>query len=208
MPTSYTQALHGLDLVGVFAFALSGGLVAVRKGLDVFGVLVLAGVTALGGGVVRDVVLQVRPVGLSDGQLLLTAALAGFVAFGYAHVVQRLSRVVLTVDAVGLATFMTAGTIKALAEHAPPLEAVLVGLITAVGGGMMRDVLAGVVPEVLRTGLYALPALAGGALLVLAQALDVDGPWPVALCATFIFVVRMASLRWRWSAPRPPRSTL
>lgn len=206
MLNSYPQALLGLDLVGVFAFALSGGLVGVRKGLDIFGLLVLACVTALGGGVMRDVVLDVPPVGLTDWRLVLAAVLAGLVAFGYAHVVQRLSKLVLTFDAVGLATFAIAGTVKALSLDAPALEAVLVGLMTAVGGGMIRDVLAGVVPEVLRTQLYAVPALAGSALLVVLTSLEVTGPLPSVACAAFVFTVRMAALRWRWSAPRPPRS--
>ncbi|AKT52014.1 trimeric intracellular cation channel family protein [Arsenicicoccus sp. oral taxon 190] len=205
MRTTYTQALLGLDIVGVLAFALSGGLVGVRKGLDLFGVLVLACVTALGGGIVRDVILDVTPANLTDWRLVLAAVLAGSVAFGYAHLVQRFSRVLLTMDAVGLATFMLAGTLKALGRGAPALEAVLVGLVTAVGGGILRDVLAGVVPEVLRTGLYALPALAGGALLAGAYALELDGPWTIVGCAAFIFVVRMAALRWRWSAPTSPR---
>ncbi|WP_407568305.1 TRIC cation channel family protein [Arsenicicoccus dermatophilus] len=205
MLASHPAVLLGLDLLGVFAFALSGGLVAVRKGLDVFGVQVLACVTALGGGVARDVVLDVRPVGLSDWRLVLTAVLAGFVAFGYAHGVQRFAKVVLTMDALGLATFMTAGTLKALELGAPALEAVLVGLMTAVGGGMMRDVLAGVVPEVLRTQLYAIPALAGGAMLAAAHTAGVHSVAVTLGCAAFVFGVRMAALRWRWQAPHPPR---
>ncbi|WP_392469123.1 trimeric intracellular cation channel family protein [Arsenicicoccus cauae] len=154
----------------------------------------------------RDVVLDVRPVGLTDWRLVLAAVIAGLVAFGYAHVVQRLSKLVLTFDALGLATFAIAGTVKALSLDAPALESVLIGLMTAVGGGMVRDVLAGVVPEVLRTQLYAVPALAGSALLVALTSLDVTGPVPSIVCAGFVFAVRMAALRWHWSAPRSPRS--
>jgi uncharacterized membrane protein YeiH len=140
-----------LDLVGVFVFALTGGLVAVKKRLDLFGVLVLAATAALGGGVMRDLLIgETPPVGISDWRLVGAAALAGLVTFVFHPGVARISKVVRVLDAAGLATFAVGGSLKALGAGVDPLAAVLIGGITAIGGGMVRDVLAGQVPEVLR----------------------------------------------------------
>src|SRR6476620_5321570 len=151
-----------LDLVGVFVFALTGGLVAVKKGLDLFGVLVLAAAAALGGGIMRDVLIgDTPPVGISDWRLVGAAVVAGLVTFLFHPGVERISRLVRVLDAAGLATFAIGGSLKALGAGTDPLAAILVGGITAVGGGIVRDVLAGQVPEVLRRELSALPALFG-----------------------------------------------
>src|SRR6476619_7475969 len=162
-----------LDLVGVFGFALTGGLVAVKKGLDLFGVLVLAAAAALGGGIMRDVLIgDTPPVGISDWRLVGAAVVAGLVTFLFHPGVERISRLVRVLDAAGLATFAIGGSLKALGAGTDPLAAILVGGITAVGGGIVRDVLAGQVPEVLRREMYALPALFGSTLLVAAHHFD------------------------------------
>src|SRR6478672_6614068 len=172
MLTLDTHLQLALDLVGVFAFALSGGLVAVKKRLDLFGVLVLAGAAALGGGVMRDVLIgALPPVGISDWRLLTSALVAGLVTFVYHPGVERISRFVRVLDAAGLAVFAIGGSLKALGAGMDPLTSVLVGS-TAVGGGMLRDLLAGQVPEVLRREMYALPALFGSALIVTAHHFD------------------------------------
>ena len=170
MPSNPVVSPLLLDLIGVFAFALSGGLVAVRKRLDLFGVLVLAGATGLGGGVLRDLLIGfIPPIGISDWRLVATALAAGVVTFVYHPGVERLARLVKVLDAVGLALFAVGGALLALARPGiPPLAAIIVGTITAVGGGALRDVLVGQVPEVLRRELYALPALLGSAIVVVA----------------------------------------
>jgi uncharacterized membrane protein YeiH len=196
-----------LDLVGVFAFALSGGLVAVKKRLDLFGVLVLSGAAALGGGVMRDVLIgELPPVGISDWRLLTSALVAGLVTFLYHPGVERISRFVRVLDAAGLAVFAVGGSLKALGAGMDPLTAVFVGGITAVGGGIVRDVLAGQVPEVLRREMYALPALLGSALIVTAHHVDAVSPLVIWGCVALVFAVRMVAVVLDVHAPKPLRT--
>ncbi|MFC2640085.1 MAG: trimeric intracellular cation channel family protein [Propionibacterium acidifaciens] len=161
-----------LNFVGVFAFAVSGGLVGVRRRFDVFGVLVLALVTALGGGVIRDLLLGIDPPSnLSNVPFMLTAIVAGLIAFRFSGSLDRIRRLILVADAAGLGAFAVSATMLAIRHGHPGIEAILVGTITAIGGGMMRDVLAGLVPSVLTQDVYALPALLGCA------GTDLCGAW-------------------------------
>lgn len=198
-----------LDLVGVFVFALSGGLVAVKKRLDLFGVLVLASAAALGGGILRDLLIgDVPPVGIRDWRLLTAAALGGLVTFVYHPEVERISRLVRVLDAAGLAAFAVGGSLKAVLEPSvSPIAAVLVGIITAIGGGVVRDVLAGQVPEVLRRELYAVPAALGAVIVVtFAELGSLSSPvlWGAAL---LVFGVRLLAVRLDLNAPTPLRTT-
>lgn len=196
-----------LDLVGVFAFALSGGLVAVKKRLDLFGVLVLAGAAALGGGVMRDILIgALPPVGISDWRLLTSALVAGLVTFLYHPGVERISRFVRVLDAAGLAVFAIGGSLKALGAGMDPLTSVFVGGITAVGGGIVRDVLAGQVPEVLRREMYALPALLGSVLVVTAHHFDAINPFVIWGCVALVFGMRMVAVVLDVHAPKPLRT--
>lgn len=196
-----------LDLVGVFAFALSGGLVAVKKRLDLFGVLVLAGAAALGGGVMRDILIgALPPVGISDWRFLTSALVAGLVTFLYHPGVERISRFVRVLDAAGLAVFAIGGSLKALGAGMDPLTSVFVGGITAVGGGIVRDVLAGQVPEVLRREMYALPALLGSVLIVTAHHFDAINPFVIWGCVALVFGMRMVAVVLDVHAPKPLRT--
>lgn len=196
-----------LDLVGVFVFALTGGLVAVKKGLDLFGVLVLAAAAALGGGIMRDVLIgDTPPVGISDWRLVGAAVVAGLVTFLFHPGVERISRFVRVLDAAGLATFAIGGSLKALGAGVDPLAAILVGGITAVGGGVIRDVLAGQVPEVLRREMYALPALFGSTLLVAAHHYDLISTLTIWACVAVVFLIRMLAVILDVHAPKPLRT--
>ncbi len=207
MPTNPVVSPLLLDLLGVFVFGLSGGLVGVRERFDLFGVLVLACATALGGGILRDVLIGVTPpVGISDWRLLATAGVAGLVTFVYQPGVERLSRLVKVLDAVGLAVFAVGGAVTALATPGiPPVAAVLVGVATAVGGGVIRDVLAGQVPEVLRRELYALPALLGATVVVAADRWGVLSPVVVWAAAALVFGIRIVAVVLHLNAPQPFR---
>ena len=207
MLTLDTHLQLALDLVGVFAFALSGGLVAVKKRLDLFGVLVLAGAAALGGGVLRDLLIgDLPPVGISDWRLLTSALVAGLVTFLYHPGVERISRFVRVLDAAGLAVFAIGGSLKALGAGMDPLTSVIVGGITAVGGGIVRDVLAGQVPEVLRREMYALPALLGSSLIVTSHHFDLVNPLVIWGCVALVFAVRMVAVVLDVHAPKPLRT--
>ena len=197
-----------LDLVGVFVFALSGGLVAVKKRFDLFGVLVLASAAALGGGILRDLLIgDLPPVGIRDWRLLTAAALGGLVTFIYHPEVERITRFVRVLDAAGLAAFAVGGSLKAVQDPAvPPIAAVLVGVITAVGGGVIRDLLAGQVPEVLRRELYAVPATLGAVIVVVFAQLGALHEYVLWGAAFLVFAVRLVAVRLDLNAPTPLRT--
>jgi len=202
--------LVALDLLGIFVFALSGGLVAVRKELDIFGVLVLAGTTGLGGGFLRDVLIDATPpAALEDWRYLMVPVAAGLVTFFFhpALVRRRAERVVTFFDAAGLGLFCVTGALAALDRGLGPVPAALMGMVTGIGGGMARDVLAGRVPVVFRGELYATPALAGSAVAVVLHA---DGRpfWITALCGGSLCLVwRLIAIRRDWRAPLPSGSS-
>ena len=196
---------EALDLAGTFVFAVTGALVAVRARLDLFGTLVLACATGLGGGLVRDVLLgDVPPPGLTEWRYLVAAALAGVATFLWHPVVARWENIILTLDAAGLALFCVIGALKASNAELDLVPAALLGMITGVGGGIARDVLANRVPVVLQGGWYATPALVGATWAAFAQGQG----WPtgavllpgIAVCFTW----RALALHRDWS-PRPAR---
>jgi uncharacterized membrane protein YeiH len=193
-----------LDLLGVAVFAASGALAAVHARLDVFGVMVLAAVTALGGGVLRDVLLGVAPPStLRQWPYLAVPVVVALLVFRWHPAVARLRRGVLLADALGLALFVTTGTTVAIGVGAPAVTAVLVGVITGVGGGVLRDVLRGDVPTVLRREIYALAAVIGAAVVVVGDRLGLPAT-PVAVgAAVLVAALRVVALWRRWNAPLP-----
>lgn len=202
--TEYATTLVVLDLVGIFVFAVTGALVAVRKHLDLFAALVLGGVTGLGGGFIRDVLIGATPpAALADWRYLIVPVTAGLVTFVFHPTVGRLERVVTLFDAFGLALFCVTGALKAVDYGVGPVPAALMGMVTGIGGGMLRDVLAGRVPVVFEGALYATPALAGAAVAVV---LDRAG-LSLELVAAAGFVTclgfRLIALVRGWQAPMP-----
>lgn len=196
-----------MDLVGVFVFALSGALVGVRKRLDIVGVVVLSGVAGLGGGVLRDLLIGATPpVGVSDWRLMGACVLAGVVSFWLHPEMSRISRLVRVLDAAGLALFCVSGSLKALSVGAAPTTAIFVGVLTGVGGGLIRDVIVGQVPEVLRRELYAIPALLGSAAVVTASHLGHLSMAVVWGCVVVVFVIRMLAVVLDLNAPQPLRT--
>ncbi len=202
--TEFATTLVTLDLVGIFVFAVTGALVAVRKNLDIFAALVLAGVTGLGGGFIRDVLIDATPpAALTDWRYLLVPVAAGLLTFAFHPAIGRLERLVTVFDAVGLALFCVTGALKAVEYGLGPVPAALMGMVTGIGGGMMRDVLAGHVPVVFEGNLYATPALSGAVVAVLLDRTDL--PVLVVAAAGFstCLVWRLMALVRGWSAPLP-----
>lgn len=197
-----------LDMIGIFVFAISGALVAIRKELDLFGVLVLAGTTGLGGGFLRDVLIDATPpAALADWRYLLVPVAAGLVAFVWHPALGRLEPYVNAFDAFGLSLFCVTGSIKALEYGLGPAPAALMGMVTGIGGGMARDVLAGRVPVVFRGELYATPALAGAAVVSVLHSLG-QPVWLVALAGGGLCLVWRLLALWRnWHAPMPSGSS-
>jgi uncharacterized membrane protein YeiH len=196
-----------LDLVGTFVFALDGALLALQVArLDIVGTVTLGMVTAIGGGVIRDLLIgAVPPATFSDWRYLAVAAAGGLIAFLLGHRLERLSAPITVLDAAGLSLFAVAGASKALDFGLGAGQAVILGAVTAVGGGTLRDVLVRRVPAVLQSGLYAIPAIIGAAITVATIRTVVFGPVAAIAAAAVCFLVRMVGVRYDLNAPRPPR---
>ncbi|MCC2688161.1 MAG: hypothetical protein K0S21_964 [Rhizobiaceae bacterium] len=191
-----------LDLGGTFVFALSGAVAAVNRRLDVFGILVLAFVTGNVGGITRDLLIgAVPPAALTDSLYLLVSVVAGLVTFSWYAGVDRLRTPVLLFDAAGLSFFAIAGAQKAVEFGLSPVSAALLGMLTGIGGGMLRDVLIAEIPQVLRSDLYAVAALAGASTVVIGNMAGL--PYGVSAVAggVLCFGLRFMAIRHRWHLP-------
>jgi uncharacterized membrane protein YeiH len=205
-----TPVLHGfnpnlllvLNLAGTFVFGLSGGFAGVRARLDVFGVVVLAVVVGIAGGITRDVLIGIPPQTFRDWRYLVVAGAAGLVTFVAHSALKRLRRPILVLDAAGLALFCVTGASTALDHHVGALEAVVLGAITGVGGGVLRDVLVREIPVVLRTGLYAIPALVGAAIVVTASKSGSHNVVFPITGAAVCFLIRLAGVYFDVSIPQ------
>ncbi len=196
-----------LDLGGIFVFAVTGGLVGVRKQFDVFGVLVLAGAAGLGGGFLRDVLIDATPpAALADWRYLIVPVFAGLVTFVFHPAMGRLERAINVFDAAGLGLFCVTGAVKALDYGLGPVPAALMGMVTGIGGGMIRDLLAGRVPVVFSSELYATPALLGAIWAVLADGWGLPVVYVAIPGVVICFGLRVLALRRNWHAPLPTGS--
>jgi len=191
-----------LDLLGTFVFALSGAMSGVKHRLDIFGVLVLSFVAANVGGITRDLLIgAVPPPGIADWRYITAALVAGLLTFWGAALVDRLWNSVLLFDAMGLGLFAVTGASKALAFHLAPLTAVLLGVLTGVGGGVARDILVSEVPVVLRADLYAVAALAGAAVVVIGRALGFATGVVSIVGAALCIGLRIMAMHRHWQLP-------
>jgi uncharacterized membrane protein YeiH len=196
-----------LDLVGTFVFALSGALVGVRRRLDLFGVLVLSFVAACGGGILRDTMIGATPpAALQDWRYVAISMAAGLLTFWRAGAIERRRNPVQNMDAVGLGVFAVAGALKAQAFGLGPVGAILLGMLTGIGGGMLRDVLVAQVPAVLKAELYAVAALAGAGVVVLGKALSLPLTPVVVAGVVACTGLRLFAIRrgWRLPTAEPP----
>lgn len=194
--------LVAFDLTGTFVFALSGGIAAIRHRLDAFGVLVLSFAAATSGGIMRDVLMgAVPPASLQDWRYLAVSVLAGIVTLVWNQRLARLQRAVLILDAAGLGLFAVAGAGKALAFYLGPVPAAMLGMLTGIGGGVIRDVLVSEVPVVLRRDIYAIAALAGASVLVGGELLQLPSNLVAVLGAVLCFTIRMFAIYRKWSFP-------
>ena len=190
---------YWMDLIGVAVFAVSGALVAYRKKLDGFGVVVLAAVTGVGGGTVRDVILDVPVFWLKDPNYLYAILLAAGIAIMWLNRQRSVPRTTLEIaDAVGLAFFVAIGVQKSLALGMPDVTAIIMGIITGCFGGMIRDVLARATPMILRGELYATTCIVGG--LIYTQSLDLGLTDQTAMLSGMAstLALRLAAIKWRW----------
>ncbi|MEU1118087.1 MULTISPECIES: trimeric intracellular cation channel family protein [unclassified Streptomyces] len=196
---------HSLDIVGIFVFAISGALLAVRKNFDVFGIAVLAEVTALGGGLFRDLVIgAVPPAAFTDLGYFITPLFAAALVFFLHPEVERTQLAVNVFDAAGLGLFCVSGTTKAYDYGLGLTASAALGLMTAVGGGVLRDIVANEVPSLVRwdRDLYAVPAIVGATMVALCIEFDVLTAFTSGFAAVTAFVLRLLALHYHWRAPR------
>ena len=196
------------DLGGTFVFALSGATAGVKHRHDLFGVLVLSFAAGNTGGMARDVLIgALPPVAIGDWRYIAVSILAGLITFFWYRIINRLSSPVLVFDAAGLALFAVSGASKALAFEVGPVGALMLGMLTGIGGGMVRDVLVREIPTVLRTELYAVAALIGAAVVVVGRMLAVPPIAAASAGAVLCFGLRFMAMRRGWQLPtaRPPK---
>ncbi|OBI90827.1 trimeric intracellular cation channel family protein [Mycobacterium asiaticum] len=200
------QLLLVLDLTGTFVFGLNGALTAVRVArLDIVGVVTLGLITAMGGGVIRDVLIgSIPPATFRDWRYFALAGAGGLIAFALSRRLDRLGTAITVLDAIGLSVFAVIGASKAVEYGLGIAPALLLGVVTAVGGGTIRDMLVLQIPTVLRSDLYAIPALAAAAITVAAMRLDVYGLPAAVVAGSVCFVIRMLGVRFNLNAPTPP----
>jgi uncharacterized membrane protein YeiH len=191
-----------LDLGGTFVFAISGAVTGIKHRLDLFGVLVLSFAAANAGGIARDAIIGATPAAaVRDWRYLGVSILAGVIIFYWYPVLDRIRNPVLMFDAMGLALFAVSGTIKALSFNLGPVAAVLLGVLTAVGGGIVRDVLVAEIPAVLRAELYAVAALAGATVVAIGSLLQLPSAPAAVAGALLCFGLRLMAMRRGWKLP-------
>ena len=194
--------LVAFDLGGTFVFALSGAVAGVKHRLDLFGVLVLSFAAGNAGGIARDVMIgAIPPAAISEWRYVGVSILAGLITFYWYPVISRVNSPVLVFDAAGLALFAVSGAGKALAFHAGPVAATLLGMVTGIGGGMTRDILVMEIPSVLRTELYAVAAITGAGVMVVGIMLHLPSSVAAISGAVLCFVLRFIAMRRGWHLP-------
>ena len=196
------SAYYFLELAGTFAFAISGATAARQQGFDLFGICAIAFTVACGGGIIRDLCIgAIPPAGLTNWYYLVAAITASALTVSLFPLVQRLNHPVLLFDALGLALFAVTGAQKALSYGHNAQVAILLGITTAVGGGVLRDVLLNRVPIILQKEIYASAALVGAVIVVFGNYLNLASDWVAIFSLSTCFTIRMLALHYHWNLP-------
>jgi uncharacterized membrane protein YeiH len=197
-----SEFLRALDLVGTFVFALSGAVSGVKHRIDLFGVLVLSFAAATAGGIARDVLIgAIPPAAIQDWRYITLSVVAGFVTFFWYPVIAKIKSPVQVFDALGLGLFAVTGAGKAVAFHLGPWAAVIMGVLTGIGGGIARDLLVSEVPVVFTAELYAVAALAGAGVVVIGNAIFPTSMPVAAIGGVVCVVLRLMAIRNGWKLP-------
>lgn len=195
--------IYYLDLFGTFVFAVSGAVLAMKKKMDVFGVITLGFITAVGGGTLRDLLIGKTPVfWLNDRNYLAVIVIASIGTFLFSASILKIQHILRIADAIGLGTFTIIGLQKGLNASLAPVFAVLMGMITAVVGGATRDVLCREIPFILSREIYATACLSGGLLYFILKSFGVPTKIVIVLSMLLIIAVRLISIKLEWSLPK------
>lgn len=200
--------LYALDLLGTAAFAASGAWAGVRRDMDLFGIVLLGLVTAIGGGTLRDLLLGAPPFILKDETYLYLSLIVSLLVFVFHRKMEFLRHPLQYFDAVGLGTFVVIGTGKALDYHIGFFGSVMMGVMTATAGGMIRDILSNQIPLVLQREVYASACIAGGILLYLLHLTVFPESWALVMAALTVIIVRLLAIKKGWSLPRAVNSDI
>lgn len=195
------ELIYWIDLLGTMVFAISGAMAANRKGIDVFGATFMGFVTAIGGGSLRDVFLNLRPVWVEDGNYLLAILLGVLISIFFNKNLDRFARTLFLFDALGIGFFTVVGVEKSLAYESSAISAVMLGMFSACMGGVIRDVLMNVTPLILRKEIYASACLAGSITFVILQMTPINDNINYFVSATVVFGIRFLSVRYNLSLP-------
>jgi len=193
--------LYIIDLIGVLVFSISGALAASDRNIDVFGAAFTGFVTAIGGGSLRDIFLNTRPVWVNDGNYLLAILTGVLIALSFRTFLSRLRTTFFLFDAIGISFFTIVGIQKSLATGSSEIAAVVLGMFSAVMGGVTRDTLMNETPLIFRREIYATACLSGAILFILLQNLGIEGNLNAFISASVIFLIRIFSVRYKLSLP-------
>lgn len=193
--------IYYTDLIGTMVFAISGAMAANRKHIDIFGATFTGFVTAIGGGSLRDMFLNLRPVWVDDGNYLIAILVGVTISVLANKQLDRLARTLTFFDAIGIAFFCIVGLQKSLDNEASAIAAVILGMFSAVMGGVIRDTLMNETPLIFRKEIYATACLAGAILFVLLNLFDVNDSLNAFISAALIFVIRLLAVKFKFSLP-------
>lgn len=199
--------IYGIDLLGTAVFAISGAMAGHRKGIDIFGATFMAFVTAIGGGSLRDIFLNIRPVWVEDGNYLIAIFIGVFISAIANKQLYSLAKTLTLFDAIGIGFFTVVGTQKSLDYGSSNMAAIMLGMFSATMGGVIRDILVNETPLILRKEIYASACLSGALLFVVLSHLGLNNGWNAFISASFVFIIRIISVRYNLSLPRVEKHT-
>lgn len=202
IPANLILILKSLDLIGTLVFAISGAMAASSKKLDLFGAAFIAFVTALGGGTIRDLLLGATPVGwMKDPTYILVILIGVGITFLFKKYVRKLRRTLFLFDTIGIAVFTVLGLEKALLVELSPIIAAMMGMFSAVLGGVIRDTLINEIPLIFRKEIYALACLGGAAIFLLLRAQNISFELNTLITSLSIIVIRIIAIKYKIGLP-------
>ena len=201
--------IYALDIIGTFAFSISGALVAMKKNFDIFGVIIIAFVTAVGGGMIRDVLINAHPINwIGDINYIWTILFGVLITFLFRSKIAPLRRTMFLFDTIGISVFTLLGLQKGLTYNLHPFVALVMGMSSAVMGGVTRDVLTNEIPLIFQREIYASACLAGGVIYLILSNFNINDDIQFIIAASVIIVIRTVAVKYELELPRIKKDVL